>query len=1155
MHKKIMIGENLEFAAATLSCIGDGVITTDLTGKIIYINQPAKEIIELNADKVIGKDFDKVFKFLNTDTNEAIISPITNTLVNNTITSLEHNTIIITKGGTIKYVSASCSPAKREDGSNIGVVVVLRDITRLITLELEYSNEQNNLKTIFNFAPVGMIMLDDNADIIQVNEAAVQYINKKKEEVFGNQFGDSFNCTNSYEDRRGCGYGTKCIDCNLRKAIELSIQYRQGTSNIELNKTLIVERGVREFWFRASITPIIADGKKNTVITLLDITESKNKEMEIIKSRDYSNNILDQIPSLVWTTDKNVECNYVNKVWSDFTGSTLEEASGYGWANVIHPEDLDKYVSIRTRAMQTKEGFRLEFRLLRYDGEYRWCLAVGAPYYDLNGNYSGYIGSIYDINDRKVAEDDLERYRKTINNARDIIFFIDLDGKIIEANNAAIQAYGYTNEELCSMNIRNIRQNWGYTKHQLEQANQNGIFFEATHRRKDGRTFQVEVSSQGTYIGKNRIIFSLVRNITERKKVEKKVLDNQIKYRSLFMNMKTGYAYYKLKYDEKHEPVNLKFIEVNDAFRNFFGLSKNKIMGKNHSELFPQSNEVLIDNIKNSSYDLLKGENVQIDEFFSEQYNKWFEIAIYSPKENDIVTIVTDITHIKDAEKKLITAKDIAESAYKAKSEFLANMSHEIRTPINGIVGMVDLTLLTELSAEQKDNLITAKKCANALLKIINDVLDFSKMEASKVSIENINFHIKGLIEEIVKTHSSRINKKGIELNYTFSSTIPQFLIGDSNRLRQILNNLISNAIKFTERGSINITVKNMATSEDEVDLKFTVADTGIGISPEDNKRLFQSFSQLENSYTKKYAGSGLGLAISKNLIEMMGGRIGVDSEKGKGSSFYFSLKFKLGHDIEEKANWVPKITKPAKQLKMLLVEDDAINQKVILKMLVEKGHFVETANNGLEALELFVQHKYDVILMDIQMPRMDGVETNKKIIEIEYKNTIDHTPIIALTAYALHGDKERFLALGFDGYVAKPIQMSDLFYTLDRITELQYEFNTSTPNKVLFTENSDVLFANKIIHKPSNMISKNLNEISEDIRKIDSAMQDDDLIIIENSAHNIKTLSIEIDTMELKDTAFRIELAARKGNLDEIGNLIEQMKSELKIYNEYNMD
>ncbi len=911
MPKKFMVEENLEFITAALACIGEGVIITDFNGKIVYLNAPSEAIIELKADEVIGEYFDTVIKFVNVDTKGVIKSPIVISRVNDTITNLEHNSAIITDNGSIKYVSATCSSVKNTHGTMMGVVIILRDITRLVTLEQVHINERNNLKAMF--------------------------------------------------------------------------------------------------------------------------TESKYKE---INSRDYSINILDQIPSMVWKTDTNLRYNYFNKVWYNFTGYTPEEAVGACWANAIHPEDLDKCINARAHAMKTRGSYQFEYRLRRYDGEYRWCLAVGAPYNDLDGNYAGYIGSIYDISELKDVEDDLRRYRKTINSARDIILFLDLDGNIIEANQAAIEAYGYTNEELCSMNIKSIRDNWGYTKYQLNQANQNGIFFEATHRRKDGSTIEVEVSSQGTLFGKQRIIFSVVRDITERKKIEKTVLDNQLKYRSLFMNMKTGYAYYKLIYDDKNKPADLKYIEVNEAYPKLFGLSKKRIIGKNHSDLFPDSIDMHMEYINKFLDKLVKGKSVQLDDFYSKQYDKWLDIAIYSPKENDIVVIITDITHIKDTEKKLIKARDLAETANKAKSEFLANMSHEIRTPINGIIGMVDLTMLTELSTEQKDNLLTAKTCANSLLNIINDILDLSKLEAGKVTIENINFNLKSLLVEIVKTHSSSINHKGLELHYTFASSIPPLLVGDPNRLSQILNNLISNAIKFTEKGDIDISVIKLSETNDEVELKFIVSDTGIGISPEDINRLFQSFSQIENSFTKEYGGTGLGLAISRNLIELMGGKIEVESEKGKGSTFSFYLKLKLGVDKEKDSNYIPKITKPIKQLKILLVEDDFVNQRVISKMLMEKGHVIYTANNGLEALDLFEQNKYDVILMDIQMPKMNGVETISRL--KEKQDASNHTPVIALTAYALQGDRERFLALGFDGYIAKPIQMSELFYTIDRIAEHQ---------------------------------------------------------------------------------------------------------------------
>lgn len=1005
--QKIMNCKNLEFAAATLSCMGDGVVTTDIEGKIIYMNPIAEEIIGITKKDAVGYPIDDVITFMNADTKMKQESPVAMVLVRDRTIGLKNNTVIITKDCIEKYASATCSSVKDAEGMIIGAVIVLRDITRLKALELMNENERNNLQTIFQYAPTGMMIFNEESIITEANAAALFFLNQDKEQVIGQRFGNGFYCTESRRNEKGCGCGPNCFACRLYQAIANATQNGIVTENLEFNQSFYIHEKEVEYWFRASIAPIMINNRRNSVISLVDITESKNIEIS------------------------------------------------------------------------------------------------------------------------------LKRYRMLSENVSDIILFVDMEGTIIDVNQAAVDAYGYTYEELCSLNIREIRENWGYTTQQMQEANENGISFEAMHRRKDGSFFHVEVNSQGALIGGKRMLCSVIRDISERKRTERKILESQAKYRSLFMNMYNGYAYYKLLYGTNSQAIDLEFIEINEGLERSFGMSKKYMIGKRHNQLFANSYDIIMEHINANMYKLKRGESLYIEEYFATYFNKWFSISIYSPREDDIVTIVTDITQVKHSELKLLAAKEEAEAANRAKSEFLANMSHEIRTPINGMVGMLELTLLTELTLEQRDNLLTAKTCTNSLLNIINDVLDFSKMEAGKLTITEDIFQLKELTQEIMKMHTPRIEAKGLTFCLSYASEIPHYIVGDAYRLRQILNNLISNSIKFTEKGTITLKIELIKKTSEDIYVRFVVTDTGIGIAPGNVDKLFQSFSQVEQTITKKYGGTGLGLAISKNLVELMGGRIGVISEEDKGSSFYFFLKFKIelsSRTGEERTS----LSLKNKRLKILIAEDEAINQKVLRKMLLEQGHSVDCANNGSEALEMYRRNSYDVILLDIQMPEMSGIEVMKCIRKLE--TPLTRTPILALTAYALYGDRERFLSLGMDGYVSKPVVMKELFKELEGINPKKQAYPAS--------EKCIIAASEQISHCSKDY----LKEIMEIVSVMELAVENDDIMIIENLAHEIKIRSGNQDIAELKDKAFQIELAARRGKLDEAVIFIEELKK--KIWN-----
>ena len=1128
----------------------DIIFTTDLEGKLTSINKACAELTGCGREEALGAHFSAtVTEEYREQTQQAF-----NRMLQDGTPSVSHLEVV-TQSGRKVALDISSRPIY-EDGNPVGVQGIARDVTERKVLEEKLVLREKRLESFFAAAPAGLAILDHQLRCVRMNETLSQLTGRTPQQNVGKSIREM----------------APEIAPVIEPAMQQVLRDGKPLVNFSHKGETPDQPGVLRHLI-SSYFPIPAlEGEANDLAVIaVEVTGLKRAEEALRKSKERLNSILGSLRDVVWSVaPEDHRALYLNPAMETVYGRKRSEffADPDLWLKVIHPDDRKQITDSLPLLMETGSVDQ-EFRILRPDGEVRWLherrRAIRSP----EGAIIRLDGISTDITDRKNTEESLKLYREIFAHSNEAVAILDREYHYLEQNEAHRKLLGYSDDELRAMTPAALMGEEAFSQSREHGRHVNSFRMETAFRTRSGKILDVELSA-----------FSILGN--------------------------TG------------------------------------------------------------------------------------EVLCHAG-------MVLDITARKRAEHERQEARETAEATSRAKGEFLANMSHEIRTPLNGVLGMTELALSTELSEEQREYLTMVKTSGETLLTVINDILDFSKIEAGRLDINAIDFELRESLGDTLKALSMPAHEKGLELALHVASDVPGNVQGDPTRLRQIVVNLVSNAVKFTDHGDVVLHVKLESQAENEIFLHFTVTDTGIGIPADKQQMIFAPFTQADSSATRRYGGTGLGLSISFQLVEMMRGRLWVESEEGKGSSFHFTIRFapskltgravtpseavnlrelavlvvddnatnrrlleeilvswsmrpamadggwtglaaleqakaagktfplvlidacmpdmdgftlagRIKQDPELAGATIMMLTsagrrgdaarcrelgiaaylhKPIKErdlfqavllalaphrreakdaelitrhtlrergrsLRVLLAEDDLVNRQLAEHLLGKSGYHVTAVQNGREALAVIQASGldgFDAVLMDVQMPEMDGLEATAAIRRLE-QGTTTHLPIIAMTAHAMRGDRARFLKAGMDGYVAKPVQASQLVSVIEETLSAAGKAHPESGVKMTAqpvinwkrglarVEGDSQLFLD--------LLTLFANEVPVTLGKLRSAVEFKDSAAIERIAHTLKGSVSNFGAEEAVQAALSLETMAHNGDMEHAEEAFRRVEMEI---------
>ena len=884
-------------------------------------------------------------------------------------------------------------------------------------------------KSLIDAALDAVMIIDEDGYVLDFNPSAEETFGYKKEDVIGRLMSDLIvppALRSSHTEGLARMKRTQ-IPRILGQRLELPAVRSDGT----------------EFPVELIVVQVPVKPRPVYVGYIRDVSERRESEAALLASAKRFRSLADSAPLMIWLANTQGRVGWFNKSWLEFTGCILEDVIGNGWRDVMHRDDLERYMEAYEIALSQGTSFSLEFRLRHADGTYHWVLGNVAPTLHPDGSIAGFAGSCVDITSRRETEMALRLTQFAMDGGADAIFWVRSDGSLHYVNEQAGRSLGFTRDELLKRSVVDFLlelPEGDWNRHWERVKETQDLTFEAVLRRKDGSCFPVEIKV-------------------------------------------------------------------------------------NHTEFEKQ-------------------------EFFC--------------------VVARDITIRQKSQADLAEAMRQAQAANLAKSEFLAIVSHEMRTPLNSILGAIELSLQDTVTAEQGEMLSMCHRSGVQLKRLINDMLDYSQIQTGKFSLQSRVMDIEEILDRVHTSFTGKTEEKKLELRWQVAREVPATVIGDGRRLSQVIENLLNNAVKFTDEGYVAFGAELETLSNESATLRFVVEDSGIGIDPDHRDRIFHRFEQVDSGPTREFGGVGLGLSICAQLVELMRGHINVEDSETGGSRFVFTATFDRLTEQQRQAllqSQQPTVGERGKLVgvHVLLAEDDPPSSLVAQKMLEGAGVLVTPVEDGLEAVEKFAENpkQFNAVFMDVMMPRLDGIEAAQRIRELQ----TDAVPIIAMTAQAMVGDRERILGSQFNAYIAKPIERQHLLATLQELLTHGSDGTDGIHSLESRKHNVDVrVFDLEGLRRRCDYDQELIVEIvalfgytcDESISQLKAGVAENNVEDVVHAAHRLKGAVANMCAPKLFGICQRMEAISRSGNLPQAERLLEELQQQIdclqKAFEEQNL-